>query len=56
MALVTKLANLLQKNRDSKAEVEAYLKTPSFLEEWQGLIEGELKRTNDTNNRNLGGQ
>lgn len=52
MAVVTKVSNLLQKNID-KEEIKAYLET---VEGWTNYVEEELKKINDTNNRNLGGQ
>lgn len=56
MALVTKLANLLLKHKESSPEVQSYLTNLADPEEWRRFVEGELKRTNDTNNKNLGGQ
>lgn len=52
MATVVKIANYLIKNKD-KEEVGEYL--TSLGGEWQQFVEGELKRSNDTNNRSLGG-
>jgi hypothetical protein len=54
MALVVKTANLIVKNKD-KVEVAAYLASLPKPEEWTQFVEGELKRSNDTNNKNLGG-
>lgn len=53
MAAVIKVANFLIKNKD-KEEVSPYLE--SVGDDWKNFIEGELKRSNDTNNRSLGGQ
>lgn len=55
MALVIKTANLIQKHKDSP-EVRDYLEKSSFSGEWRQFVEGELKKSNDTNNKNLGGQ
>lgn len=54
MALVVKTANLLQKHKDSD-EVKDYLDNSDFTEDWKKFVEGELKKSNDTNNKNLGG-
>lgn len=53
MAVVVKIANLLQKNK-TKEEVAEYI--DSLGEEWKNFVEGELKRSNDTNSKSLGGQ
>lgn len=53
MAVVTKLANLLTSHCD-KQDVKEYIN--SLGEEWKEFTQGELKKTNDTNNRSLGGQ
>lgn len=53
MASVIKIGNLLQKH-SSKEEVSSYL--TSLGEEWTQFAEGELKRSNDTNNKSLGDQ
>lgn len=52
MALIIKLANLIQKNTD-KAEVKEYI--DSLGDEWKSFIEGELKQSNTLNTRSLGG-
>lgn len=52
MATVTKLSNLLIKNSKLE-EVKAIL---DASEDWTSFVEGELKRSNDTNNKSLGGQ
>lgn len=51
MAAVTKIANLLLKNKSPA--VTSYL--ASLGEEWTKFVYGELKRSNDNNNRSLGG-
>eukprot|EP00347_Sterkiella_histriomuscorum_P022039 403331901 len=56
MALVIKTANLFQKSRETFEEVREYLESSSFSGDWAAFVEGELKKSNDTNNRNLGGQ
>jgi hypothetical protein len=53
MALIIKLANLIQKHSD-KPEVKEYLET--LGEDWKSFIEGELKSSNTLNTRSLGGQ
>lgn len=53
MAVVVKIANLLVKNKN-KEEVGAYLE--SLGEDWKNFAEGELKKSNDTNSKSLGGQ
>ncbi len=53
MAVVVKIANLLLKNKE-KDYVGAYL--ASLGEDWPLFIEGELKRSNETNTKSLGGQ
>jgi len=53
MAGVVKLANFIQKYAD-KEDVREYLE--SFREQWALFVSGELKSSNDTNNRSLGGQ
>lgn len=55
MALVIKLGNIIQKNRDKKG-VEEYFNALPNQEQWTQFVEGELRRSNDTNNKNLGGQ
>ena len=55
MAVVVKIANLILKNKD-KEGVSDFLASIPDQEEWKAFIEGELKRSNDTNNKNLGGQ
>lgn len=54
MALVVKTANLIQKHKDND-EVKEYLEKSDFAQDWQKFVEGELKKSNDTNNKNLGG-
>jgi len=53
MAPVVKIANCLIKN-DSKEEVREYLVSQG--EEWTLFVDGELKKSNETNNRSLGDQ
>jgi hypothetical protein len=36
--------------------VQEYLENGAFVDEWQRFIETELKRSNDANSKNLGGQ
>jgi hypothetical protein len=36
--------------------VKTYLNESEFAADWQIFVEGELRRSNDTNNKNLGGQ
>lgn len=54
MATVVRLANLLVKHRGTHSEVGDYL--DGLGDDWVRFAEGELKRSNDTNNRSLGGQ
>ena len=53
MALIIKLANLLQKHTD-KPEVKEYI--DALGDEWKSFVEGELKQSNILNTRSLGGQ
>lgn len=53
MATVVKVANMIIKNNKLE-EVKKYIET--LGEDWNMFVEGELKRSNDTNNKNLGGQ
>ena len=53
MAAVIKLGNCLHKHCE-KDEVKAYL--ASVGEEWISFVVGELKKSNELNNKNLGGQ
>jgi hypothetical protein len=53
MATVIKIGNIIQKHA-SKQEVSAYLTT--LGEDWKDFVSGELKRSNDTNNKSLGDQ
>jgi hypothetical protein len=53
MATVIKIANIIQKHKD-RQEVKDYLST--FEEEWTAFVDGELKKTNDTWTKALGGQ
>ena len=52
MALIIKLANLIQKHND-KPEVKEYIET--LADEWKTFVEGELKQSNTVNTRSLGG-
>lgn len=52
MALITKISNLLEKNKD-KSEIQEYL---SSIPEWSDYVQGELKRSNENNDKSLGGQ
>lgn len=53
MAVIVKVANLIIKSKD-KADVAEYLE--SMGEDWILFTEGELKRSNETNQKSLGGQ
>jgi len=53
MAVVVKIANLIIKSKD-KADVAEYVE--SLGEDWTLFTEGELKRSNETNQKSLGGQ
>lgn len=53
MAVVVKIANSLLKAKD-KDFVADYLE--SLGEDWRLFVDGELKKSNDTNTRSLGGQ
>jgi hypothetical protein len=53
MALIIKLANLIQKHTD-KPEVKEYI--DGLGDEWKTFVEGELKQSNTLNTRSLGGQ
>lgn len=53
MAAVIKLGNFLQKHSE-KEEVRSYLST--IGEDWATFVIGELKKSNELNNKNLGGQ
>lgn len=53
MAAVVRVANLIQKNKD-RDEVNDYIE--SLSEEWRMFVDGELTRSNETNNKSLGGQ
>jgi hypothetical protein len=52
MAVIVKLANLILKNKANQ-EVADYIET--LGDDWNKFVEGELKRSNDTNTRSLGG-
>jgi hypothetical protein len=51
MATMVKICNQLQKHKD-KPEIAAYLE--QFQADWQTLVNGELLKSNTTNNRSLG--
>ena len=53
MAVVIKIANYLIKNKD-KEDIAAIL--TSLGEEWNSFVEGEVKNSNESNARSLGGQ
>ena len=53
MAAVIKLANQLNKHQQDKEDVKAYLNSTNG--EWTKFMETEVKRSNDDNNRSLGG-
>jgi hypothetical protein len=54
MAVVIKLANILTTAAKNKTEVAEYLET--LGEDWKLFVDGELKRSNETNTKSLGGQ
>ena len=54
MAACIKLANIIQKHKD-KEEVAEYIKSQES-EAWEAFVEGELKKSNYTNTKSLGGQ
>ena len=51
MAAVIKLGNIVNKHA-SDAEMKNVLES---VEDWQDFVDGELKRSNEVNNKNLGG-
>jgi hypothetical protein len=53
MGHVVKLANLLQKHRGAQEDLEEYLQ--SLDPAWTEFVRSELRRSNETNSRNLGG-
>lgn len=53
MAAVIKLGNFVTKNATAE-DVKEY--TESLGAEWTNFVEEELKKSNDTNNKSLGGQ
>jgi len=53
MAAVIKIANVISKSKDNKDEVVTYIKT--LGDDWKEFVDGEFKRSNETNNRSLGG-
>lgn len=55
MATVIKIANLIVKNKD-KEGVSDFLASLPNSDEWKSFVEGELKKSNEINNKNLGGQ
>jgi hypothetical protein len=54
MAAVVKLANILVKYQSTREPVSEYL--ASLGDEWKSFVEGELKDSNETNTKSLGGQ
>ena len=54
MAAVIKIGNVITKSKESKEEVLAYIQ--SLGDDWKQFSDGEFKRSNETNNRSLGGQ
>ena len=52
MAVLTKVANMLQRNQD-KEDIKTYLES---VEGWQQYSEEDLKKINEVYNRSLGGQ
>ena len=55
MAIVVKIGNLLVKNKE-KAGVAEFLASLEDPLVWKQFVEGELLKSNETNNKNLGGQ
>lgn len=53
MATVIRIANFFNKYND-KEDVKAYIESQG--EDWSSFVEGELKKSNDTNSKSLGGQ
>lgn len=54
MAAVIKIGNVITKSKESKDEVLEYIQ--SLGDDWKQFVDGEFKRSNETNNRSLGGQ
>lgn len=54
MAAVTRLANLVNKHVSTNSDVKEY--TDRLVNEWSNFVDNELKKSNDTNNKSLGGQ
>jgi hypothetical protein len=52
MAAVVKIANFVNKHKDDEG-IRDYI--GSLGNEWTSFVEGELKRSNDTNNRSICG-
>lgn len=52
MATVIKLANFIQKYND-KDDVKEFIS--SLGDSWKNFVDNELKKSNDTNNKSLGG-
>ena len=55
MAIVVKVSNLINKNKN-KDGVKEFLAALPNPEAWTSFVEGELQKSLDTNNKNLGGQ
>jgi hypothetical protein len=53
MAVVIKIANNIINAAKDKEFVQEYL--DSLGEDWKLFVDGELKRSNDTNSKSLGG-
>jgi len=53
MAAIIKLANLLNKHSLDKVEVKEYIE--SLGSDWKQFFDSEVKRSNDLNNKSLGG-
>jgi hypothetical protein len=54
MAVVVKIANNIINGAKDKDFVSEYL--DSLGEDWKQFVDGELKRSNETNSKSLGGQ
>lgn len=54
MAAVIKLANFVTKHAATSADVSEY--TAGLGSDWTSFVENELRKSNETNNKSLGGQ
>ena len=55
MSIVIKISNLIQKNKE-KEGVREFLQALENPDSWRNFVDGELQKSNETNNKNLGGQ